>query len=414
MGKVLESFIYIENPSMLETACAELKKASVLCVDTEFHRESTYYAEFALIQIASRDVCYLIDPLAIDDLTPLWDVILDPDILKVFHAARQDVEIIVNKTGKLPLPLFDTQVAAALLGFGLQVGFGNLVQKVTGKALPKAESFTDWLKRPLTESQLTYAADDVIYLMPVYQHLAERLQATARTDWLDEEQEVLCAAATYANDPEQMFWRVKGSNRLRPRQMAVLRELAAWRERAVQQRDLPRRRLIQDEPLLALARKTQLDEEQMTHIRGLNNGTVRRFGGDILAAWQRGQDCDKENWPQTSRSPQYSEGTEMRLELLMTLVRLRAEKVEIAANILASRNEVAALASWANHGNGNGNNHGKKTDWDSPPDNHCMRGWRKKLIGDDLLRMLRGELCLRLDPQTHMPVVDQPESFSKN
>jgi len=401
MGKLLKSFTYVDNAQELAEACDTLSKASVLCVDTEFHRESTYFAEFALIQVASREKCYLIDPLSIKDLAPLWKVILDPDILKVFHAARQDVEIIVNKTGQLPLPLFDTQVAAALLGYGQQVGFGNLVQKVVGKTLPKGESFTNWLKRPLTDDQLTYAADDVIYLMPVYQHLTEQLQATKRAEWLDEEQAVLCNPDTYANHPEQIFWRVKGSNRLKPRQLAVLRELAAWRETEAQRRDIPRRRMLQDEPMLALARKSELKEEQLMHIRGLNGGIVKRFGADILAAWQRGHDCDKESWPRTPPPPNHSEGTEMRMELLMSLVRLRAEEVNIASNILASRSDVAALASWANHG--------KRPDWSSLPDNPCLHGWRRKLVGDDLLKMLQGKLCMRLDPSTCMPVVDSPE-----
>jgi len=400
MGKLLKSFTYIDNASSLTEACEILGRAEMLCVDTEFHRESTYYAEFALIQVASREICYLIDPLAIENLTPLWNLMLDPKILKVFHAARQDVEIIVNKTGRLPLPLFDTQVAAALLGHGLQIGFGNLVQKVVGTTLPKGESFTNWMKRPLTPEQLTYAADDVIYLIPVYQFLAERLQASGRASWLDEEQGVLCSPNTYANHLEEVFWRVKGSNRLRPRQLAVLRELAAWREVQAQKRDLPRRRLIQDEPLLSLARKSELKEEHLSQIRGLNAGTAKRFGHDILAAWQRGIDCDKDDWPRVSSSPRHSEGTEMRMELLMTLVRLRAEEVEIAPNILASRSDVAALASWANHGGA--------PDWSAPPENPCLHGWRRKLVGDDLLLMLQGKLCLRLDGATRMPVVDNP------
>jgi len=404
MGKLLKLFTYIDSASDLEKACHSLATAQVLCVDTEFHRESTYFAEFALIQVASREVCYLIDPLAIDDLSPLWKVILDPAILKVFHAARQDVEIIVNKTGQLPLPLFDTQVAAAILGYGLQVGFGNLVQKVVGTTLPKGESFTNWIKRPLTDNQLTYAADDVIYLMPVYQHLAERLQASKRADWLDEEQAVLCDPATYANDPKEIFWRVKGSNRLKPHQLAVLRELAGWREIQAQHRDIPRRRMLQDEPMLSLARKTELKEEQLGQIRGLNAGISKRFGADIIAAWQRGQDCPKDDWPRASSPPRNSEGTEMRLELLMTLVRLRSEEVEIASNILANRSDVAALASWANHGS--------KQDWSNPPENPCLHGWRRKLVGDDLLRMLQGQLCLRLDPTTSMPIVDKPVDSS--
>lgn len=405
MGKLLKTFTYIDTAAELAEACEVLSKANVLCVDTEFHRESTYYAEFALIQVASREACYLIDPIGLEDLEPLWKVLLDPGIMKVFHAARQDVEIIVNKTGRLPLPMFDTQVAAALLGYGQQVGFGNLVQKVVGKTLPKGESFTNWMKRPLTDDQLTYAADDVIHLMPVYLHLSERLQAGKRADWLDEEQAVLCDPDTYANHPEQQFWRVKGSNKLKPRQLAVLRELAAWREIQAQKRDLPRRRLLQDEPLLAIARKGELKEEQLEQIRGLNAGIAKRFGAEIIAAWQRGHACDKEDWPRIPPQPNHSEGTEMRLELLMTLVRLRAEEVEIASNILASRSDVAALASWANHGS--------KKDWSNPPENPCLHGWRRKLVGEDLLDMLQGKLCLRLDPATRMPIVDRPAVDSR-
>jgi ribonuclease D len=275
-----------------------------------------------------------------------------------------------------------------------------MVQKVTGKTLPKGESFTNWMKRPLTTEQLKYAADDVIYLMPLYQHLKERLQASRRAGWLDEEQSVLCDPDTYANHPEQAFWRVKGYSRLKPRQLAVLRELAGWRELEAQKRDIPRRRLLQDEPMLALARKAELKEEQLAHIRGLSNGTAKRFGADLIAAWQRGDNCPKADWPRLPPQPNHSEGTEMRLEPLMTLVRLRAEEVEIAPNILASRSDVAALASWANHG---GN-----TDWSELPDNPCLRGWRRTLVGDDLICMLQGRLCLRLDATTHMPVVDNP------
>jgi len=211
---------------------------------------------------------------------------------------------------------------------------------------------------------------------------------------------VLCAPDTYANHPEQAFWRVKGFSRLKPRQLAVLRELAAWREIEAQHRDIPRRRLLQDEPMLTLARKTDLQEEQLMHIRGLSNGTAKRFGANLIAAWRRGHDCPKTDWPHLPTQPNHSEGTEMRMELLMTLVRLRAEEVEIAPNILASRSDVAALASWANHGS--------NTDWSELPDNPCLRGWRRKLVGDDLISMLQGRLCLRLDATTRMPVVDNP------
>jgi len=388
---------YVDSTETLNLACEQLSNAGALCVDTEFHRESTYYAEFALIQVASKEACYLIDPVAISDLSPLWALMHDPDILKVFHAPRQDMEIILKESGALPLPLFDTQIAAALLGFGLQVGFGNLVQRILGKSLPKAESFTDWLRRPLGPAQLSYAADDVIYLMPVYQHLREQLQARGRLAWLDEEQAALCTEETYTNDLENAFWRVKGVNKLKSKQLAILRKLAAWREQQAQQRNIPRRRILADEPMLSLARKPQLTIEQLSGIRGLNSGVARRFGKEMLHAWQQGRQCPESGWPRPKASLRNSEGTEMRLELLSALVRLRAEETQIAANILAGKQDIAALASWANHG---------AFSMDKPPDNPCLRGWRKRLIGNDILRMLNGELCLKLDTVSKMPVIE--------
>jgi len=389
---------YIDSAETLNFACKKLENSDVLYVDTEFHRESTYYPEFALIQVASKNACYLIDPVVIADLSPLWFLMHNPAILKVFHAVRQDAEIILKESGALPLPLFDTQVAAALLGYGSQVGFGNLVQRITGKNLPKAESFTDWLKRPLRPAQLEYAADDVIYLIPVYQHLHEQLQAHGRLTWLEEEQAILCSENTYANDQENVFWRVKGVNKLRPKQLVVLQKLAAWREQQAKNRDIPRRRIIGDEPLLALARKTALSIEQLSGIRGLNSGVARRFGEDILHAWQQGQQCPESEWPRPKSSSRNSEGTDMRVELLASLVRLRAEEINIAANILAGKQDIVAMASWVNHG---------ASSMEALPDNPCLHGWRRELIGNDILRMLNGELCLRLDAETKIPVIDE-------
>ena len=214
---------YIDTPAQLQTACTEIEKCTVLCLDTEFHRESTYYAEFALLQIYGNSQCWIVDPVKLDDLTILWDIICRPDILKVFHAGRQDVEIFVKETGCMPLPLFDTQVAAALLGYGQQVGFGNLVQRITKKLLPKGESFTDWIGRPLTSKQLDYAADDVIWLMPVYQHLLERLAGArdAPNGWL--KSRVCCAIwLPMTVDESSVFWRVKGVNKLRGQNLASL------------------------------------------------------------------------------------------------------------------------------------------------------------------------------------------------
>ncbi|HKJ83038.1 MAG TPA: ribonuclease D [Mariprofundaceae bacterium] len=387
--------IFIATDKELTDACSDLRLAKVLCVDTEFHRESTYYPEFALIQVSGHDKCFLIDPLAIPDLAPLWALLHDPGILKVFHAGRQDMEIILKESGKLPLPVFDTQIAAALLGYGLQVGFGNLVQRLLGRNLPKAESFSDWLARPLTTEQLNYAADDVLYLMPIYQHLTEQLEAKGRLTWLDEEQAILCNPETYICNPEEMFWRVKGVNKLKPQHLAVLRELAAWRENQAQKRDIPRRRILSDEILATVARRTHLDSKGLEQMRGMNAGIARKFGKEILRAWQRGRESPKEDWPRFTGGSRNSAGTDLRMELLSTLVRLRADEESIAANILAGKQDLAELASWANHGSS------------LPKENPCLHGWRRHLIGDDILRMLNGEISLRLDPESNRPVIER-------
>jgi ribonuclease D len=384
---------YIDTPTLLQKACSEIKKCKVLCLDTEFHRESTYYAEFALLQIYGNGQCWVIDPIRLDDMSILWDVICDPNIIKVFHAGRQDVEIIVKEAGRMPLPLFDTQIAAALLGFGQQVGFGNLVQRITKKMLPKGESFTDWKGRPLTKKQLDYAADDVIWLMPVYQHLLERLQAQGRADWLAEEQTVLCDETTYNNDESRIFWRVKGVNKLKGRHLAALRELAAWREREAKRKDIPRRRMLADDPLVEIARRDKLDAEILGRMRGIHAGFIKRFGVSVLRVWRQGMDTPETEWPGHKTRRHNTTGTDLRLEMLDTLARLKAEEGEISSSILASKSELAELASWGFRCKGD------------PPELACLHGWRYELVGHDLLRLLHGEVCLHLNPQTGLPEI---------
>lgn len=384
---------YIDTPTQLQKACTEIAQCKVLCLDTEFHRESTYYAEFALLQIYGNGQCWIVDPIKLNDLSILWDIICRPDILKVFHAGRQDVEIFVKETGRIPLPLFDTQIAAALLGYGQQVGFGNLVQRITKKLLPKGESFTDWIGRPLTAKQLEYAADDVIWLMPVYQHLTERLQAQGRSDWLTEEQSVLCDMATYDNDEASVFWRVKGVNKLKGRSLATLRELAAWREREAKKRNIPRRRMVADDPLLEIARRDTLSTETMGRMRGIHGGFIKRFGEEVMQVWQQGMDTPETEWPKQKARRHNAAGTDLRLEMLDTLVRLKAETGEIAATILATKSDLAELASWGFRCKG------------EPPELACLHGWRYELVGHDLLNLLRGETCLHLNPKTGLPEI---------
>lgn len=383
---------YIDTPEQLAAALPAIRTCSVLCVDTEFHREKTYYPEFALMQIYGDKQCWIIDPVNLD-LAPLWEVICDPAILKVFHAGRQDLEIIFAAAGKLPLPLFDTQVAAALLGMGQQIGFGNLVQRILKKTLAKQESFSDWLARPLTAKQLEYAADDVIYLMPIYKHLKERLEARQRLGWLDEEQETLTSESTYADNLDEVFWRVKGCNKLKGKQLAALRELAAWREKAAQQRNLPRRRMMSDEILVEIARKEKVTAEGLERIRGMSGGTVKRFGDELIACWKKGVESAPDSWPKLKARALHHPGTDIRQELLDSLVELKAVEQEIAANILASQSDLADLASWGHRCKG------------EPPKLAILHGWRYELVGHDLIRLLKGEICLHMDVKTGLPAI---------
>jgi len=389
------SYELIDTPEALASACKSIAACKILCLDTEFHRESTYFAEFALLQIYGCGQCWIIDPTRLNDLSQLWDILCDPAILKVMHAGRQDMEILIKETGRVPLPLFDTQVAAALLGYGQQVGFGNLVQRVTKKVLTKGESFTDWKARPLTNRQLDYAADDVIWLMPVYQHLQERLEAQGRLGWLQEEQESLCNPATYQIDEKEVFWRVKGVNKLKGRSLAILRELAAWREREAIRRNIPRRRMIADEPLVEIARREKLGMETLGRMRGLGGNFIKRFGEEIIGVWQLGMDSPEEEWPRLKARRHNTPGTDLRLEMLDTLVRLKAEEGEIASSILACKSELAELASWGYKCKG------------EPPELACLHGWRFELVGHDLLRLLRGDICLHLRPETGLPAISE-------
>jgi len=389
----------IDASDKLQHMVEALASSPTLFVDTEFHRETTYWPQFALMQISARGadgnvLCYLIDPLAIEDLGPLWRLLTHPNQVKVFHAARQDVEIIYHLSGQLPTPLFDTQVAAALLGYGQQIGFGALVQQLTGVTLAKQATFTDWMARPLSQGQQQYAADDVLHLMPVYAHLCEQLQARGRREWLDDEQQDLTNPASYDVATDTVFWRTKGCNRLRPKQLAVLRPLAAWREQAARERDLPRRRLLSDESMVELARQEKLDHQKISSIRGISNGLVKRFGDDLIAEWSKGIACPKIDWPQRSKTPTHSAGSGIRAELLDALLQLKADELDIAASILASKSDLAALASWGGTRNA-----------PEQPNVRVLNGWRRRLIGDELLDMLAGKLMLKIDPTTRLPVI---------
>jgi len=370
---------HIETPEQLNELCGKLRGSAWLALDTEFVREKTYYPRFCLLQISNGEVAACVDPIAIQDLQPLLDIIFDPDITKIFHAGRQDLEIFLNLWNRLPAPLFDTQLAATLLGMGDQIGYGNLVQKVLGVELEKGQARTDWSSRPLQKSQLRYALDDVLYLGQLYKILLARLQELGREHWLDEDFKMLAAPETYVVTPMEAWQKVKGRQHLKGVQYAVLQALAAWREREAQRANKPKRWILKDEVLIDLARHQPKEIRQLGRIRGLEPGTIKNKGETLLALIQQGREVPKAQWPRDKKAPnRLTPNQEAITDLLMCSLRLLAEENDITYTALASRKDLEKLAG-------------------GDRDIELLHGWRHALAGERLQQVLDG----KLQPQLH-------------
>ncbi|AWK87293.1 ribonuclease D [Azospirillum thermophilum] len=367
----------ITTTDALEAFCRSLAGAEYITVDTEFLREKTYWPQLCLVQVGGPDRAVAIDPLAEGmDLTPLFDLMADSSILKVFHAARQDVEIFWHLSGRIPNPLFDTQVAAMVCGFGESVGYETLVTKLAGARIDKSSRFTDWSQRPLTERQLTYALSDVTHLRPAYEKLKRRLARTGRAHWLEEEMAVLTDPATYQVDPETSWQRLKVRTN-KPRFMAILRELAAWREREAQRRDLPRSRVLRDEALLEIAAHAPATVDDLARTRGMGRGVAEgRQGADILAAVQAGLDLPDSELPRVEPREEPPPGLQPITELLRVLLKMKCDENNVAAKLVASSADLEALAA----------------DDDAPV--AALHGWRRELFGEDALALKHGRIGL--------------------
>ena len=363
----------------LETFCQRLLATDAIAVDTEFMRERTYWPKLCLVQVAGGDEAVAIDPLATGmDLAPLFRVMQAPQILKVFHAARQDLEIFHRLMGGvLPQPVFDTQVAAMVCGFGDQVSYETLVGKLAKARLDKSSRFTDWSLRPLSPRQTEYAIADVAHLLPVYRKLAARLGATGRGDWLAEEMAQLTDAANYEVTPTLAFRRVR-SRSGNGRMLAVLRELAAWRERDAQARDIPRAWVIRDEALLEIAHHTPKTADELARTRGL----ARKFaesatGSEVLAAVARGLAVPEAEWPESDARREIPRGVGAVADLLKVVLKLKSEEADVAQRLLASSDEVELIAA-------------DGEDADVP----ALHGWRRQVFGEAALKVRSGELAL--------------------
>lgn len=369
----------VTNTDELARTCRQLAAHDFVAVDTEFLREQTFWPKLCLVQLAGPDVEAIVDPLANGlSLDPLWELMGHTQTVKVFHAARQDVEIVWAQGKLIPDPIFDTQVAAMVCGFGDSVSYGNLVKKVTGHDIDKSSRFTDWARRPLSDKQLVYALGDVTHLRDVYRHLKDQLDTTGRHSWLEEEMAILTAPETYETHPDEAWKRLKLRVKNR-KALSVLMELAAWRERLAQSQDVPRGRIMKDEALYDIANHSPTAPEQLSQLRSLSDGFARSARAkEIIEAVKRGLERDMKAVPPLRQGEPLSAEATATVELLKVLLKSSAARHGIAPRLLADSSDLERIAAH------------------DEPDVPAMQGWRRELFGDDALALKRGELALTL------------------
>lgn len=366
---------FINTESELTDFCQQIADTPWMMVDTEFLREKTYYAQLCLIQVATQERIACIDPLAITDLTPILDLIYSPHITVVFHAARQDLELFYLLRGNLPPNVFDTQLAATVLGYGDQIGYGNLVKQCLDVNLEKAHSRTDWTKRPLDPDQIEYAADDVRYLRDLYKLLSQELADKNRTHWLNDDFANLTNPANYEPDPRTVWRRLKGAGRLKGVQLAILQKLAEWREHRAIKSNRPRRWILKDDILLDLARLAPETINKFGMIRGLESGTVDRFGKELLEQITTAKALPREQWPTVKQPQILTTQQDAIVDALMALLRKFCDEQSIAPIAVASRKDIERMVSGD----------------DSVP---LLQGWRKEIVGHHLQKFIDGKTAI--------------------
>jgi ribonuclease D len=362
----------------LAEACARLAQHPFVTIDTEFLRETTYFPILCVAQMASTDEAVVIDALADLDLQPFFELMANENVLKVFHAARQDIEIVWHRAGLIPHPIFDTQVAAMVLGYGDSISYDQLVARITGDSIDKSNRFTDWTRRPLTEAQVRYAISDVTHLRDIYLKLSADLKKRGRAKWVEREMDVLTSPATYQMEPEKAWERLKTRVR-KPKELAVLIEVAAWREREAQTRDVPRGRIVKDEVLGEIAIQAPTTPEKLAHLRSVPRGFERsKWGADIVAAVARGLARDPKTLPRLERGSQAQNGAAT-VELLKVLLRMTSEQNGVAAKVIATVDQLEAIAT------------------DDEADVPALKGWRRELFGEKALALKQGKLALAVE-----------------
>ncbi|WP_208247209.1 ribonuclease D (plasmid) [Rhizobium sp. T1470] len=369
----------IETTADLEAACKELAKSEFITIDTEFLRETTFWPELCLIQMASPTTEVLVDPLAKGlDLTPFFELMANPAVLKVFHAARQDIEIIYNRGGLIPHPIFDTQVAAMVCGFGDSVSYDQLVSRTKGVQIDKSSRFTDWSRRPLSEKQLDYALADVTHLRDVYLYLKAELEREGRSSWLREEMDILEARETYDMHPDDAWQRLKMRLR-KPQELAILKYVAAWREREARSRNVPRSRVLKDDAIYEIAQQQPKDAEALGRLRTIPKGWERSAtGGAVVEAVNAALALPKAEMPHAPRQTQPPEGAAAAAELLKVLLKLISEKHGVAPKVIANSEDLDKIAAEGENA-----------------EVAALHGWRRELFGEPALQLIQGQVALR-------------------
>ncbi len=365
--------MYISSGDELVAFCERAREHSVLAVDTEFLRERTYHPRLCLIQVATDDEAVAIDPLCIEDLSPLVKLFVDKTKTKVFHACDQDLEVIKDSLDVVPAPVFDTQLAAAFLGFRMQIGYGALVQAYDDVHLAKADGLTDWSKRPLDSDQLRYALDDVVYLPGIYRRMVDELIERNRLSWLEPELAALVERSTSRNQPREAYLHLKRSSSLSRKQLAIAREVCAYREELASRRNLPRKWVLQDEVVVEMCRRTPHSVQRLRRIRG-TDGLSDKDAQQLVAAIRKGEACDPANYPYIRHRARPHADADSVVDLMYALLRLRSESSGVAIPLIATRDDLHDFLAG----------------------NECplQTGWRYDLVGRQLKGLLRGEVGL--------------------
>lgn len=378
---------YVTDQSALDALCLVLRQSPRLALDTEFVGEDTFIPRLELIQVATAATAAVIDFPAVQasgSLDAFWELVCDPKIEKIVHAGRQDLDLFATHAGQIPKPFFDTQIAAAMVGYGAQVAYANLVQRLHGTKLEKAHTFTNWSARPLSDDQIAYALEDVEFLLPIHTHLLDRLNSLGRAEWVSEEFARLeSAVGEKSREPQERYQRIRGWDTLKPKGAVVLRELAAWREAEARRRNVPRGRVMRDEVLLQLARHPPKSVHEFRGLRGVHSSEVDRHGEQLLGTITSALALPPSAWPEVPRERKPDPESTGIVELLQAVLKARAAEEGIAPTMLATSADLQTLVEAKQN----------RATLDVP----ILRGWRRQLVGDLLLQVLDGAVTITVD-----------------